>query len=90
MSARTLIVVPTLNEARHIGDLLEILLVEAEALDGQIVVADGGSTDGTTDIVAARALTAERLVLIHNPQRIQSAALNLAVSQITLPAWRKR
>ena len=81
MSARTLIVVPTLNEARHIGDLLEILLVEAEALDGQIVVADGGSTDGTTDIVAERALTAERLVLIHNPQRIQSAALNLAVSQ---------
>lgn len=81
MSVRTLIVVPTLNEARHIGNLLEILLVEAEELDGQIVVADGGSTDGTTKIVADRALTAPRLILIHNPDRFQSAALNLAVAE---------
>ncbi|MGB3337819.1 MAG: glycosyltransferase family 2 protein [Devosia sp.] len=81
MSARTIIVVPTWNEARHIGDLLNTLLVEAVALDAHIVVADGGSTDGTTDIVAQRALTAPRVVLIHNPQRIQSAAMNLAVEQ---------
>lgn len=81
MSARTIIVVPTLNEARHIGDLLDALLVEAEALDARIVVADGGSTDGTTDIVAERALSTPRVVLINNPQRIQSAAINLAVAQ---------
>lgn len=78
MSARTIIVVPTLNEARHIGALLEALLVEAEALDARIIVADGGSTDGTTDIVAKRALNAPRIALIHNPRRIQSAAINLA------------
>ena len=81
MSARTLIVVPTLNEASHIGDLLEALLIEAEVLDAQIVVADGGSTDGTKDIVAKLALDAPRVSLIHNPQRIQSAAINLVVSQ---------
>jgi succinoglycan biosynthesis protein ExoA len=79
MSSRTIIVVPTLNEARHIGKLLDVLLVEAEALDARIIVADGGSADGTTDIVAQRALTAPRVSLIHNPQRIQSAAINLAV-----------
>ena len=79
MSAGTIIIVPTLNEAKHIGALLDGLLVEAEALDARIVVADGGSTDGTTDIVAQRALQSPRLALIHNPQRIQSAAINLAV-----------
>ena len=81
MNARTIIIVPTLNEARHIGDLLAALLIEAEALEARVVVADGGSADGTADIVAERALDAPRLVLIHNPQRIQSAAINLAVRE---------
>ena len=79
MSARTIIVVPTLNEARHIGELLESLLVEAEVLDARIIVADGGSTDGTTDIVARLALREARVLLLHNYERIQSAAINLAV-----------
>ena len=81
MSARTIIVVPTLNEARHIGPLLEALLVEAEALDARVIVADGGSSDGTTDIVERRARSSPRVSLIHNPQRIQSAAINLAVQE---------
>lgn len=79
MSARTIIVVPTLNEAHHIGALLDALLVEAEALDARIIVADGGSTDGTTDIVARHALASSRILLLHNHQRIQSAAINMAV-----------
>lgn len=81
MSERTLIVVPTLNEASHIGALLAALLVEAEALDARIIVADGGSADGTTDIVQQFAQTTARVSLILNPQRIQSAAINLVVSQ---------
>lgn len=81
MSARTIIIVPTLNEAKHIGALLDGLLVEAEALDARIVVADGGSTDGTTDIVEQWSLKAPRVALLHNPHRIQSAAINLAVEK---------
>lgn len=81
MSEHTLIVVPTLNEARHIGDLLAALLIEAEALDASIVVADGGSTDGTPDIVAKWALQTPRVRLIHNPLRIQSGAINLVVAE---------
>jgi succinoglycan biosynthesis protein ExoA len=81
MSARTLILVPTLNEARHIGDLLDALLIEADALDARIIVVDGGSSDGTQDIVTDRARTAPRVELLHNPQRIQSAAINLAVER---------
>ena len=81
MSKSCLIVVPTLNEARHIGALLENLLIEAEAMDARIVVADGGSSDGTQAIVMAVAASNARVTLMHNPKRIQSAAMNLAVAQ---------
>ena len=81
MSARTLIIVPTLNEGRHIGPLLDRLLVEAEALGARIVVADGGSSDDTRAIVAARAEKASCITLLDNPRRIQSAAVNLAVER---------
>jgi len=79
--ARCLIAVPTLNEARHIAGLLDMLMVEAEAMDAEIVVADGGSSDGTQAIAARYAEQHERVSLIHNPKRIQSAAMNLAVER---------
>lgn len=81
MSSHTIIVVPTLNEAAHIVNLLDRLLVEAEVLDARIIVADGGSIDGTVDLVQKRSTTDLRVVLIHNSRRIQSAAINLAVRE---------
>ncbi len=81
MSKSCLIVVPTLNEASHIGSLLQNLLLEAEVMDAQIVVADGGSTDGTQAIAGKIAAANPRVTLVHNPKRIQSAAMNLAVAQ---------
>lgn len=80
MSSSCLIVVPTLNESRHLAALLDRLVVEAEALDARIVVADGGSSDGTQDIAARHAAGNARVTLLHNPRRIQSAAINLAVA----------
>ena len=80
-SRTCLIVVPTVNEAEHIGGLLTGLLPEAEALDASIIVADGGSDDGTLDIVAEFARRSWRIVLLHNHKRIQSAAINLAVER---------
>jgi succinoglycan biosynthesis protein ExoA len=81
MSKICVIVVPTLNEAAHIAQLLEGLLVEAEAMDARIVVADGGSRDGTQAIVTRIAGQERRVTLLHNPKRIQSAAMNLAVAE---------
>jgi hypothetical protein len=43
---RSLIVIPCLNEARHIEALIEKLGRAIDELDARIVVADGGSTDG--------------------------------------------
>lgn len=78
---KCLIVVPTLNEARHIAGLLDKLMVEAEAMGASIVVADGGSTDGTREIASDYAARHGRVSFIDNPKRIQSAAMNLAVAR---------
>lgn len=74
-----LVVIPCLNEARHIGMLLDQLLAEADELPMQIIVADGGSTDGTQAIVESFSCRDDRVRLIHNPRRIQSAGINEAV-----------
>jgi rSAM/selenodomain-associated transferase 2 len=52
------VVIPTLNEAQRIGDLLADLAA-LRAAGGEIVVADGGSTDPT---VAHAASAADRIV----------------------------
>ncbi|RWA59585.1 glycosyltransferase family 2 protein [Mesorhizobium sp. M4B.F.Ca.ET.190.01.1.1] len=78
--ASNLIVIPCLNEAAHIGALLEQLRPAAQRLGALIVVADGGSADGTLGIVEGIARHDARVVLMHNPKRIQSAAINRAVA----------
>lgn len=72
-----LAVIPCLNEASHLPDLIEQMLND-ETID-QLVVADGGSTDGSREIVLSMA-DGKRLVLLDNPDRIQSAGVNRAVA----------
>lgn len=80
MRTRALVVVPCLDEAPHIERVLRRLLQdETDALELRVVVADGGSHDGTREIVQALARQEPRLQFLHNPARIQSAAINLAV-----------
>jgi len=73
-----LVVIPCLNEADHMGALLDQLL--SDATNTLIIVADGGSTDGSQEIVMARASQTSRVELLANPDRIQSVGINRAVS----------
>jgi succinoglycan biosynthesis protein ExoA len=75
-----MVVIPCLNEAAHIAGLLAWLAGSAQRLDMLVVVADGGSTDGTVRIVEEIAAQEPRVVLLHNPLRLQAAAVNLAVA----------
>lgn len=79
--SRALIVIPCLNEARHIGPLLAKLLPYAQREKAQIVVADGGSSDGTIGIVEKIAKGTPEVELLRNPARLQSAGVNLAVDR---------
>lgn len=74
-----LAVIPCLDEAAHLPRLLDQLLGD-ETID-VLVVADGGSTDGSREIVRQRMATTTRLHLIDNPARIQSAGINRAVAK---------
>lgn len=76
-----MVLIPCLNEAAHIEALIGRLAPSAERLDLRIVVVDGGSSDGTPDIVEKIVAANPRVRLLSNPKRIQSAAINLAVEK---------
>jgi len=78
-SNRVLVVIPTLNESQHIEQVLATLLADAAVLDLHVVVVDGGSDDGTQALVHRLARQHPQLTLLHNPKRIQSSGINLAV-----------
>lgn len=71
-----LIVIPCLNEERMLPGLLAWL--QREHVDALVVVADGGSRDASRSIVEAAMLAWPSLRLLENPQRFQSAGVNLA------------
>jgi succinoglycan biosynthesis protein ExoA len=75
---RVAIVVPVLNEERYIAGCLATLLRQAEAIDADVLVMDGGSIDATRQIVSGLQEQHKRLFWYDNPGRLQSAAVNLA------------
>lgn len=73
------VVIPTLNEAAHIEGLIEGLLADTALSKGaKIWVVDGGSTDGTREIVSRLSAADARVELVDNPARTQANACNLA------------
>lgn len=74
-----LIVIPCLNEETHIESVIRQLMSEPRPNRFLVVVADGGSSDRSCEIVKGLCQDYARLRLIHNPKRIQAAAINLAV-----------
>lgn len=79
--ARILAVAPTLNEQAHIEHCIRSLLGEGGSAGVRLIVADGGSTDRTREIVEALRAEFPLLELMDNPKRLQSAALNAAAQQ---------
>lgn len=76
------VVIPTLNEAAHIEACVKSLMRGDERLsDIEIIVADGGSKDGTQSIVEGLRARFPNVRLLANPKRLQSAAVNLAARE---------
>ncbi len=74
------VAMPCLNEAAFIESCLRS--VQAQTYPGdrlEILVADGGSTDGTRDVLSRLASEDARIHVLDNPKRVQAAGLNCAI-----------
>lgn len=77
------ILLPVLNEADSINECLNSLENQDYPGELELIVADGGSDDGTMGIVARWRERLSSVELIDNPKRVQSHALNLAANRAT-------
>lgn len=88
-AAAVLVVVPTLDEEAHIEACLRSILGDDPVMAGvDIVVADGGSRDRTVAIVEGLAALFPNIRVLANPERLQSAGINLAVARCARPRHR--
>jgi len=85
-SGAVLVVIPCINEASHIENVVTKLAAEADRVDLRIAIADGGSSDQTRPIVQRLMRSNPRIMLMDNPKRIQAAGVNAAVRQYGLGA----
>lgn len=77
------IAIPTYNEAAHIEHTVRDFLATNYLNLVEIFVADGGSTDGTQEMVKRLSAEDPRVKLLDNSLKIQSAGLNLILNECT-------
>ncbi len=82
LAHRVVVVIPVLNEVNHIEDCVKALMTGSVALANvQLIIVDGGSTDGTLDKVETFMELYPNLSILDNPKKIQAAAVNLGAQQ---------
>jgi len=74
------VVIPCLNEVLHIGPCLDALSAQ-DGLTGalEVLVVDGGSDDGTRQVLDDRGRGGVELSVLDNPRRITPVAMNIGV-----------
>jgi len=76
------IVIPCLNEAKNIRDVLDSILSQDYPMDHiNVLIADGLSQDGTRDIVREYSLRHPFIRMADNPTKSQSIAMNMGIEQ---------
>lgn len=72
------IVVPILNEYNYINDLVDSLLSD-DGFSKEIYLVDGGSDDGTVDLIKDLEIKHKNIHYLHNRDKYVSHAFNLAL-----------
>jgi glycosyltransferase involved in cell wall biosynthesis len=74
------VAVPCYNEAAFVEACMHSIFAQTyPAHRMEILVADGGSDDGTRDVLERLAARDARLVVMHSPARLQAASMNLMI-----------
>jgi len=74
------IIVPCRNEKSHIDEAVSSILSQESVTGGfEIIIADGGSDDGTREILDRMSAGESHLRIIDNPEHIVSTGLNAAI-----------
>jgi len=79
------IILPVFNEVETIDGTLTSLIAQDYAGQLDVIVADGGSTDGTRGKLAEWAQSTPNLTVINNNRRVQSYGLNAAAEASNAP-----
>jgi glycosyltransferase involved in cell wall biosynthesis len=74
------VIVPTYNEADFIEDCLSSMM---DDLVTEVLVVDGGSSDGTREIVKGLTVRYPSLRLLDNPRRTTASAMNIGLETAT-------
>jgi succinoglycan biosynthesis protein ExoA len=76
------VVIPTYNEEATVVSTLQRLMKTSYPRDRiEFLVVDGGSADRTVTLAREMAASLPHLRVVHNPKRLQGAAMNLAVAE---------
>jgi hypothetical protein len=77
------VIVPILNEERHLRDAVAMILAQDYAGPIEIVLALGPSTDRTNEVAAALSAADARVRIVENPSGRTPDALNAAIAAST-------
>ena len=74
-------ILPIRNEKEYISATLNTILFQKTQENYEILISDGGSTDGTLEIINTIILNNSNVHLIDNPQKMVSTGFNLALNK---------
>ena len=79
------VVLPILNEERHLAESIHAILQQEYDGEFEVILALGPSIDRTNDIAAGLAKADPRVILVDNPTGRTAAGLNAAVAASRFP-----
>ena len=78
--------IATLNESQHVRETISSILAQApSSIDCEILVADGGSSDNTMDIVNQMKAEGAAVNILQNGKGTSAAGWNLAINEAQHP-----
>jgi succinoglycan biosynthesis protein ExoA len=77
------VIVPVLNEARHLREVAASMRAQTFQGELEFLFIDGGSTDGSREIISELANRDHRVRLLDNPERTTPRALNVGLQAAT-------